>query len=295
MSFIAVDLKVIEGLAGQVARAASVPEDRILAGLVRLWHRCWATSTEYVTRAQLAGVIGGDRLEEVTGALVELGFLESGDDSWRVRGAARYLRLKEARRAGAEKTNAARSRAKAERRSRASTSDAQATLPDALSPNTEHRTPKKDKSTAPATPTPRESDALCQDFLEAVGARYAWQGAKDGVALAALRKVASLEEIRARWRRGLSEPVDKWLSVRSVAALRAKWNDLALPYPQASNVAPRASCTLCGALSIGGMGGTATVPLCVPCLEDARGSVDDTEIFTPGVLEVWVRRAKGAA
>lgn len=225
MSFIAVDLKVIEGLAGQVARAASVPEDRILAGLVRLWHRCWATSTEYVTRAQLAGVIGGDRLEEVTGALVELGFLESGDDSWRVRGAARYLRLKEARRAGAEKTNAARSRAKVERRSRASTSDAQATLPDALSPNTEHRTPKKDKSTAPAAPTPRESDALCQDFLEAVGAAYVWQGAKDGVALADLRKAADLEEVRARWRKGLR--ATGWIQVRTVAQLRQKWNDLA--------------------------------------------------------------------
>lgn len=227
MSFIAVDLKVVEGLAGQVSRAACVSEDRVLAGLVRLWHRCWVTTTDTVNRAQLAGVMGGDGLEALADALEHLGFLEPIEGGWRIRGASRYLRLKAARRAGAEKTNAARSRATDSERSRAQLSVAPASLPDALSPNTEHRTPKR--STAPVQPAPaREaSDALVADFQACVGSAYLWAGAKDGVALAALLKVAPLDEVRARWRRGLAAPPDEWASCRTVAQLRAKWNDLA--------------------------------------------------------------------
>lgn len=221
--FIAVDLKVIEGTASATARAAGVHEDRILAGLTRLWHRCWSQTTDHVTLAQLAGVMGGERIAEVAAALVEHGFLETSEGAFRVRGAARYLRLKESRRAGAEKTNSARSKSARERRSRATLSDAQATLPDALSPITEHRSPKS-KDSAPAA-RPRDSDALCQDFEAVTGTRYAWNGAKDGAAFAWLLKQGTLEQVRERWRAGLR--AEGWKSVRSVAQLRAKWNDLA--------------------------------------------------------------------
>jgi hypothetical protein len=78
---------------------------------------------------------------------------------------------------------------------------------------------------APASRAPRETDALCADFEQAVGAKYAWQGVKDGAAFSKLRKEYSLEEIRARWRVGLRG--SGWLQVRTVAQLAAKWNDLA--------------------------------------------------------------------
>jgi hypothetical protein len=277
VSYIAVDLKVIEGLAGQVARASAASEDRVLAGLVRLWHRCWVTTSDTVTRSQLAGVFGVDGVEALADALVHLEFLDVVEGGWRVRGAERYLRLKESRRAGAQKTNAARSRASLKSRSRASLSDAGATLPDALPPSTEHRTPNTEEKMAPAASQPplalveqeperrplKGSAAICEDFAAVVGVAYQWQGAKDSAALAAMLKASTLEEVRARWRRGLAEPPG-WLQVRTVAQLRAKWNDLAIAQP--SGLA-QASCVRCG-----GVAATCVVgdefAVCYPCAGD---------------------------
>lgn len=83
----------------------------------------------------------------------------------------------------------------------------------------------QNKKKEPAAHAPRESDALCADFLELVGKKYAWQGAKDGAAFARLRKEFSFEEIRERWRKGLQ--ASGWQQVRTVAQLLSKWNDLA--------------------------------------------------------------------
>ena len=140
-NFIAVDLKVIEVLAPMAARSAGITEDRALAGLVRLWHRCWSTTSDTVTLSQLAGIFGGERIAELAEVLCT-DFLERTTEGFRVRGGERYLRLKAARRLGAMKTNAARSKSVAPERSQ---SDAERALPDALSPNTEHRTPKKEE------------------------------------------------------------------------------------------------------------------------------------------------------
>lgn len=93
------------------------------------------------------------------------------------------------------------------------------------------------EATAPLAPPrreksdkrPRDSDLLVQDFKAVTGSDYLWQGAKDGTALAALLRVASLEEVRNRWRRGLSAPTASWASCRTVAQLRSKWNDLGEP------------------------------------------------------------------
>ena len=222
--FIAVDLKAIEVHVPMVARAAGVADDRVLAGLVRLWHRCWSTSSDRLTATELAGLFGGDRIEALTEALC-VEFLERSSDGFRARGAARYLRLRASFRDGARKTNEGRLKGDAlRRRPKASA------YSDALSPNTEHRTPNTEVDyIAPVkpAPAPRESDALCQDFLEATGATYVWQGAKDGTALARLRKAASLDEVRQRWREGLR--ATGWLQVRTVAQLASKWNDLASP------------------------------------------------------------------
>jgi len=72
----------------------------------------------------------------------------------------------------------------------------------------------------------RDSDLLKADFKEVTGHEYVWAGAKDGVALAELKKSATIEEIRARWRKGLAEPIEEWASCRTVAQLRSKFNDL---------------------------------------------------------------------
>lgn len=112
--FIAIDLKVVEGLSDAVARAAGVHQDRILAGLVRLWHRVWADETDILTYTELGGVFGSDNQVPVLAALVAFGFLESQPGgTYRVRGSKRYLRLKESRRRGAQKTNALKRRSKA--------------------------------------------------------------------------------------------------------------------------------------------------------------------------------------
>lgn len=235
MSHIAVDLKVIEVHAPGVARAAGVSEDRILAGLVRLWHRCWSTKSATISRTALAASMGGERIDEIANAMVDAGLLEALTDGWRVRGADRYLRLAEARSRGGKAAAkhlvpGARFSASAQSQPRASPEPAEkpSGLVSALSPSTEHRAPNiTTKNTAPAPRAPRDSDLLEQDFEAVTGSQYGWNGAKDGAALAWCLKQAPLEEVRARWRRGLA--ADGWLLVRTVAQLRSKWNDLAPP------------------------------------------------------------------
>lgn len=113
----------------------------------------------------------------------------------------------------------------------------------------------------PKVKAPRESDALCADFTEIIGQPYRWQDAKDGAAFASLRKMASLDEIRARWRAGLASS-DKWLSVRTVAQLSSKWNDLsALRSKEHPAIA---KCVNCGAAGPSGWPDLG-VPTCHPC------------------------------
>ena len=116
--FICVDLKVIEGLSDAVARSANTGPDRVLAGLVRLWHYCWSTELDHLGRSELAGIFGAVEVDALIASLVALGFLEESGDVWRVCGASRYLKLKSSRRRGAQFTNDLR-------RSRALPSDAQ--------------------------------------------------------------------------------------------------------------------------------------------------------------------------
>ena len=153
--YLQMDLKVLETHAPTAARAAGVPEDRILAGLLRLWHRCWSTNTDVVGRKELAGCFGPDRLDHLVEALL-VDFLDEADGpGWRVRGADRYLRLRTARRAGAAKTNAARAQRRSSDAPATLKSDAPATQNHALiteSPSTENTTTSTSSgSDAPAT------------------------------------------------------------------------------------------------------------------------------------------------
>lgn len=105
---IQVELKFLEVNAPGIARAVGVPIDRVIAGAVLLWHRCWSVGADTVTTGQLAGCFGGDRVVELAAALVDHGLLEELGEGFRVRGAGRYLRLKKSLSEGARKTNAAR-------------------------------------------------------------------------------------------------------------------------------------------------------------------------------------------
>ncbi len=150
--YIAVDLKVIEGKAAAVARAAEATEDRVLAGLVRLWHRVWCDKTDHLASATIAGCFGSDGLPKLLAALEAIGFLEPTGDSFRVRGAARYLRLRAALSAGGEasKGNLKRGTSPGPRAGE-KPGPPPGSVP-ALSPSTEHREIKLLRDTPSESP-----------------------------------------------------------------------------------------------------------------------------------------------
>lgn len=200
--------------------------------------RLWAWTMRYAARGRLAP---GARLsvERACGwrgesgalwaALLDTGWIEPADADGHLvhdwaehNGAAVAKAEKDAERKREARAARAR-RGDGARRSVDAGADRRA---DAAGNGTERNGTRK--TSAPAAPTPpRESDALCDDFKAAIGSPYRWQGVKDGKAFAELRKIASLDEVRTRWRRGLALPADEWLSCRTVAQLAAKWNDLA--------------------------------------------------------------------
>lgn len=231
MSYIAFDLDALNR-APAAARSAGVSEETIIAGLVRMWAWCFREKQDSITADQVRGHFGAD----VAPALVAFGFLEAVADTWRVRGAERYLRIADARSRGGKaasgnlkrgtkkpKVSWERSPGIVPAPAGEQPEDSPGLFP-ALTPSTEHRAPNT-KSIAPATQSPRDEALLCEDFLTIVGAKYAWQGGKDGDALKALRKEGDIDEIRRRWRIGLR--AEGWLLVRTVAELRQKWNHLA--------------------------------------------------------------------
>jgi len=245
MSYLAVDLDAKTAMP-KVARAAGLSVGDVAWGLMELWEHAWREKTDVATGPVLAGCFGGGAA--TTDALVAFGFLEPTQDGYRIRGASRYLRIQEARSRGGKASSGNLKRGPRKARQPGS---ALGSLPaaaggqpgsvpgsaPALTASSEQRAASSEsKSTAPASRTPRETDALVEDFKAATGVEYRWQAAKDGVAFAALRKEFTLEEIRTRWRRGLK--ATGWRNVATVAQLASKWNDLAMPEPAASSKAP---------------------------------------------------------
>lgn len=205
--------------------------------------------------------------EAPTDLLIELGFLEPVPTGLRVRGMSRYfepirrrLQAREAASIGGKASAAARkaltgtaqpqkiAQNAVQESVERDSSDAEAT-PEANVEAASKRTPKRrgsvtevadsgQRSSSLKTAPERDSDLLKADFKELTGHEYLWAGAKDGVALADLKKTATIDEIRARWRKGLAEPVEDWASCRTVAQLRAKFNDLVPQAPKPKQVDP---------------------------------------------------------
>jgi hypothetical protein len=240
VSYIAFDLDALN-VCPQVGAACGMSAAEAAHGLLQLWAWCFRSETDAVTDTHLRGFFSG---RDAGAALDAFGFVERSEGGWRVRGAARYLRIKQAQRDGGRKgaRNLRQGKKKASppkveprvdpevdlRVDLRSTSGSTSSASPALTPNTEHRTPNTEsKSIAPRekrAPPPRETDCIGEDFEAAGLGKYAWQGAKDGTAWALLRAHSEVVEIRARWRFGLK--ADGWLRVATVAQLHSKWNDL---------------------------------------------------------------------
>lgn len=156
MSFLAAELRFVELEGPAAARAAGVSEDRVFAGLLRTWKLVWTRKVDVVTRRDLAGCFGGDGLDALIDAL-ETDFLHRVEEGWKVRGAEKYLRIRESQSASgkAHAGNLKRGTkpGKPPADSRVEPGTASGSGP-ALSPNTEHRTPNTVEKEAAAAPKP---------------------------------------------------------------------------------------------------------------------------------------------
>lgn len=135
--YVQVEFRVIEALANAVARAANVNEDRVLAGLNRLWHWAWSQKSDVINLGQLAGLFGGERIEALADGLVGQDFLEAHPNDWRIKGAERYLRIRKTRSDNAKRTNEKRWKSDDGASQVRRNSDASATQPVALTLNTD--------------------------------------------------------------------------------------------------------------------------------------------------------------
>ena len=103
MPFIQVDLDALKD-ADAVASLLDVRVGWVIGGLVRLWAHCWQHQTDRVSALGLEAQmqISSPRL---VAALVEGGFVELAEDGHlRVRGAQKYLRIRDAQRAAGTTT-----------------------------------------------------------------------------------------------------------------------------------------------------------------------------------------------
>ena len=271
----------------------------------------------------------GKEVEPVV--LVRLGLLEQRPDGFRVRGMSRYfepiekrLRARAVASAGGQASAAARKAAVGSAQPAGGRGFGGGSVASAPKPNRQPKRNRTDDRTgteptteaepnpsgqrsavsgqllfekpAPASRAPRTEDplvaALKEDFRLEVGSDYVFQSGKDGVTLAWLKSKGTEADIRARWRRGLQVPPDKWLGVRTLSQLRQKWNDLASGQP----VAPQGpACVGCGGPGVTGWPELG-VPTCHPCAGEAVQFSEDNNLvpYVDGATE-WLKSRKAAA
>jgi len=177
VSHIAVDLKVIEVHGPAVARTMGEPVALTVGGLTLLWHRCWSTKTDTISRIGLGGVFGLERIDLRIEAMVDAGFLEPLTEGFRVRGAAKYLRILEGLSRGghAAKSNLKRGASKpADSRPTAGEGaggvagrepgEVPGSMP-ALTPSTEHRAPNTEHLVLPPKAKRKPKQAELPDVV----------------------------------------------------------------------------------------------------------------------------------
>lgn len=151
MSYIAVSLKAIEVQGPALSRALNLELALVVGRLNLLWHRCWSMKTDRVGALELRGFFP----EPEAGPLLEAyGFLAKDAEGWRVKGADRYLRLREQRTAAgkARSSSAGRSAGKFTSKTPANNQRSTSGQP-ALTPSTEHRAPNTEVTTSVAVAT----------------------------------------------------------------------------------------------------------------------------------------------
>lgn len=160
MSYIAFDLDALN-LVPSVAAAAGMRSGDISHGLLTMWAYCFREEVAHISGLHVMGFFGA----ECAPALVAFGFLEAVDGGYRVRGAERYLRVKQAQREGGKKGRALSSSKLGRNADDTSGSTSGSTLrstsgstsgsQQALTPNTEHRAPNTEHPKEEEAPPPK--------------------------------------------------------------------------------------------------------------------------------------------
>lgn len=218
---IGVGLKVIEVYAPAVARTLDEPVAMTIGGLALLWHRSWSTKADRISRIGLQGVFGPDRIDLRIEALTDAGFLEAmSDGTFRIRGAERYLRIRDALSRGghASKGNLipGGTRVGSRETSRADSPDPSREIAEegaglnlGLTPITDHRSPiskKPARSRAGDSPDPRHAPLvkdLTEAFQQARGAKYPFDGGRDAKLVSNLLARAEPGPLLEAWKRAL--------------------------------------------------------------------------------------------
>lgn len=224
---IGIGLKVIEVYAPAVARTLDEPVAMTIGGLALLWHRAWSTKSARISRIGLQGVFGPDRIDLRIEALIDAGFLEiMSDGTFRIRGAERYLRIRDALSRGghASKGNLIPGGTRGDSRetSRADSPDPSretaeegAGLNLGLTPITDHRSPVNEKPPRKRgqVPPPDHRHAPLRNRLVATfervrGAKYPFTG-RDAKCITELLAKAEPDAIDAAWAKALVAPYPK--------------------------------------------------------------------------------------
>ena len=150
-----------------MARAAGMDVAIVGWGLLELWEHAWSTKNAVVGALALAGCFGPN--PAIIPVLVAHGFLEPVEEGWRVRGADDRLRVRQAQSEGGKKAraNLVQNRRRSPEKSSESTSSGLQVHPEeelkstsgsvpALSPSTQHPTPRTTLPAANAAAAPPE-------------------------------------------------------------------------------------------------------------------------------------------
>lgn len=239
-----------------VARVTGLPDLVVTGGLVRMWAHCWECGSDVLRPIQLVALFGCRDKELLAEALEAFGFLEPVDGGYRVKGAARYLRLDDGRSKGGKaaagnlipgarqkaRKAAEVSSAAAESQPRSSREEAEkvSRLSSALTPSTEHRTPRI--TTTPPTPSQQTPPPLplvervAEVFLAERGAEYAVTFSDEKAGRALLAK-GSEDEVLRRWAIGLRM---RFPACNSLSDLLRNWNAYAAEPAQEGTRRPAA-------------------------------------------------------
>lgn len=238
MPYVQVELDALK-VCPDVARVTGLSDLVVTGGLVRMWAYCWEAKTETLRPLQLAALFGCRDAALLAEALEAFGFLEAADGGYRVKGAQRYLRLDDGRSKGGKaaagnlipgarqkaRKQAAEFSAAAESQPRASREAAERSsrLSSALTPNTEHQSPKLHKPPTPFAEMPHSPplvERVAEVFKAERGVDYSPTFADEHAGRALLGK-GSEDEVLRRWAIGLRA---RYPACNGLPDLLRNWN-----------------------------------------------------------------------